>query len=181
VWDRSRLQIEKAQKDRELARLDANTKEAERDAALVALEKSSVTAPFTGEVVTIDRKESEWVNPGDPILKFMRFDKLYVESTVSVHRFDRGDLQKQLVTVMVKRAHDREVKVPGKIVYVGQTIDSMGNFTVRAEIENQMEENNWIVQPGMNATMTVHFDQPPAGEQASSISRSSTTAANVAE
>ena len=50
---RARLQIEKAQKDQVLAGLEAKTKEAERDAAEMALEWHVIDAPFDGEVVEV--------------------------------------------------------------------------------------------------------------------------------
>jgi len=157
AWERSLLQIEKAQKDRELAGLDADTKVAERDAAIVNLEKRTIVSPFDGEVVRLLRKESEWVSPGEPILKLARFDKLYVESLVSARDFDRGELRDRSVTVVATKARGKEVEVQGTIVHIAQQIQSDGQYIVRAEIENTMQDDNWAIQPGMQARMTIHM------------------------
>ncbi len=158
VWERSNLQIEKAQKDRKLARFDARTKKAEQDAAEMALKWRTILAPFDGEVVDIYRHESEWVNPGDPILKLVRFDALYVEGYAYARDYDRGELKGRPVTVRVAKARGREVSVEGTIVYVSQLVQGDGSYVVRAEVQNQHDGDNWLIQPGLRARMTIHLD-----------------------
>lgn len=155
---RSSLQIEKAQKDQILAGLESKTKEAERDAAKMALEWRTITAPFAGEVVTTYRHQSEWVNPGDPILKLVRFDTLHVEGIAYAHLYDRGELQGKPVTVKVARARGREITLQGNIVYVDPIVQSDGSYRVRAEVKNEREGNNWLIQPGLEARMTIHLN-----------------------
>lgn len=153
--NRATLQIEKAQKDQLLAKLEAKVKGAERDQAKEALEWRTIAAPFDGEVVTTFRHESEWVNPGDPILKLARFDRLHVEGVAYADKFDRGELLGKPVTVVVTRARGREVSVPGNVIFVEQTVQADGSYRVRAEIENQREGDTWLIQPGLPARMTV--------------------------
>lgn len=152
---RARLQIEKAQKDQVLAGLEAKTKEAERDAAEMALEWRTILAPFDGEVVNTYRHQSEWVNPGDPIMKLVRFDRLHVEGNAYASQIDRGELLGKPVIVKVARARGREVTVTGKVVYVEQTVQADGSYRVRAEVKNEREGNSWLIQPGLQARMTV--------------------------
>jgi multidrug efflux pump subunit AcrA (membrane-fusion protein) len=156
---RSRLQIEKAQKDQVLAGLEAKTKMAERDAAKMALEWRTITAPFDGEVVTTYRHKSEWVNPGDPILKLVRFDTLHVEGFAYADQYDRGELLGKPVTVKVARARGREISVQGVIVYVDQFVRSDGSYRVRAEVKNEREGDNWRIQPGLKAQMIIHLKE----------------------
>lgn len=158
MYEKSILQQEKALNDQALAALDAKVKGAELEAAQVALKKRSIYAPFDGEVVKLHREKSEWVNPGDPILTLMRFDKLYVETKVPAKDFDRGELVGRPVTVVVQRARDNHVTVKGKVVHVGQEIESSGNYAVRAEIDNVREDKSWAVQPSFGrAKMTIHM------------------------
>ena len=161
LFEKSQLQIEKAENDQVLASLDAKTKSAERAAAEVALEKRTIYAPFAGEVVKLHREKSEWVNPGDPILTLMRFDKLYVEAFVGAKDFDRGELMGRPVTVAIQRARGNEITLQGTVVHVGQLIESGGLYLVRAEIVNTKEGDNWAIQPGMGqrAKMTIHLQK----------------------
>ena len=158
VYERSELQIEKAQKDQELAKLDARTKKAERDAAEMALQWRTILAPFDGEVVDTYRHESEWVSPGDPILKFVRFDALYVEGRAYAREYDGGELKGKPVTVLVTKARGREVSVAGTVVHVSQMVQGDGSYVVRAEVQNQRDGDNWVIQPGLKAKMTIHID-----------------------
>ena len=157
-WERSVLQIEKAQKDRDLAILDYNTKKAEVEAAEMAVGMRVINAPFDGEVVDMYRHESEWVNPGDPILKLVRFDTLYVEGYAYAKDYDQEELQGRPVTVSVSKARGREVKVKGTIVHVSSIV-SGGEYKVRAEIQNQRTGDNWLIQPGLEARMTIHLNK----------------------
>jgi multidrug efflux pump subunit AcrA (membrane-fusion protein) len=161
MFEKSKLQIEKAQKDRVIAELDARTKGAELGAAKVALEKRSIYAPFSGEVVKLQREKSEWVNPGDPILTLMRFDVLYAEAWAPVSQFDREDLLGKNVTVTVPRAGGKEISLPGKVVYVSQMVESGDTLKVRAEVQNVKEGTSWAIQPSISARakMTLHLGQ----------------------
>jgi multidrug resistance efflux pump len=154
-FKRATLQIEKAQKDQILASLEAKTKAAERDATQLALESRTILAPFDGEVVTVYRHQSEWVNPGDPILILVQFDPLHVEGFVYATQFDRGELLGKPVRVVVTRARGREVTVTGKVVYVDQNVRGDSTYLVRAEVNNEREDDTWLIQPGLQARMTV--------------------------
>lgn len=159
-YERANLQIEKAINDQYLAGLDANTKTAEREAAQMELDWRTIRAPFEGEVVKTNIYESEWVNPGDPILKLMRLDTLYVEGFVRADQFDRSEVYGKPVTVEVTKARGRKATVEGRIVHADQILQHTGVYTVRAEVTNQKNQGSWLLQPGGVATMTIHVDQP---------------------
>lgn len=173
-WDRAGLQIVKAQKDRRLARLDADVKNAELEAAKVELKRRTIRAAFDGEVQELLVNESEWVNPGDPILQLVQFDVMWVECYVAASKYDPAELQGRPVTVRVNLARDREATVAGRIVYVSQNYlessdaETYGSeYLVRAEVQNRREGNFWLVRPGMPAWLTIHVNQPPVdAEQA---------------
>jgi len=172
--DRARLQIEKAQKDRRLARLDADVKNAELEAAKVELKRRTIRAAFDGEVQELLVHESEWVNPGDPILQLVQFDVMWVECYVAASKYDPAELQGRPVTVRVNLARDRQASVAGRIVFVSQNYlessdaETYGSeYLVRAEVQNRREGNFWLVRPGMSAWLTIHVNQPPVdAEQA---------------
>jgi multidrug efflux pump subunit AcrA (membrane-fusion protein) len=172
--DRADLQIEKARKDRRLARLDADVKNAELKAAKDELERRTIRAAFDGEVQELLVKESEWVNPGDPILRLVQFDVMWVECLVDASKYDPAELQGRPVTVRVNLARDRQASLAGRVVYVSQDYlessdaETYGSsYLVRAEVQNRREGNFWLVRPGMPAWLTIHVNQPPVdAEQA---------------
>jgi multidrug efflux pump subunit AcrA (membrane-fusion protein) len=167
-WDRAKLQIEKAQKDRRLARLDADVKNAELEAARVELMRRTIRAKFDGEVQEVLVRESEWVNPGDPILRLVQFDVMWVECYVSADKYDPAELQGRPVTVQVTLARDRKATVAGRIIWVSNMVlespsaGSYGSeFLVRAEVQNRRDGDFWMVRPGMPSLLTIHVSQPP--------------------
>ena len=157
-WKRATLQIEKAENDRVLAGYEARTKRAERQAAEMALDWRTIRAPFDGDVVKTYVHQSEWVNPGDPILKLMRFDTLYVEGFVRAADYDRWEVMGKPVMVEVTKARGKTASVSGKIVHVAQMLDHGGVYTVRAEVANELFNDSWLLQPGGVARMTILLD-----------------------
>ena len=160
--DRTRaiLQIDKALNDQVMAGYDADTKTAEREAAEMALEWLTIRAPFDGDVVETKVHKSEWVHPGDTILKLMRFDKLYIEGDLYADEYDRSEVNGKPVTVEVLKARGRKVTVTGKVVHVEQRLaGSRSRYTVRAEVNNELINGSWLLQPGGVARMTIHLDQ----------------------
>lgn len=161
VLDRSVLQIEKAEKDQVIAKKEAAVKGGELKAAEIGLARRTAAAPFDGEVQQLYQKQAQWVNPGDPILRLVKFDVLRVETYVGADQYDPVDLAGKPVTVKVRLARDREVKLPGRITHVGQTVRAVkGDYLVRAEIQNQRDGDYWLIRPGLLAEMTIHVNQP---------------------
>ncbi len=156
-WERSRLAIEKAQHEQELSKYEAYTKQAEVQAADLGIERRTITAPFDGEVVTIYRKQNEWVSPGDPILRLVRLDTMQVEGAVDLSSYDPHEIQDSEVTVEVELAHGRKVKTGGKIIYVSPLVRLDGKCPVRAEVANRREHDGWLLRDGLSATMTIHL------------------------
>ena len=156
-YEKARLQIEQAQNDQVLAGMDSETKKAERDAQQTNLERLTIAAPFDGQVVTVYRDRSEWVSPGDPVMRLIRFDRMHVEGFVLASDYDPTDLLGKPVTVEVGLARGRTTEFPGKIIHCGQIVDDSGTYLVRAEVENKRVGEVWVIRPGLETSMTVHI------------------------
>jgi multidrug efflux pump subunit AcrA (membrane-fusion protein) len=166
-WDRAVLAIEKSGKDQELAKFEWYTKQAELDAADLAINRRKIIAPFDGEVVEIQRKQDEWVNPGDPILRLVRRDVVRVEGKVDQREFDPHELQGSNVTVEVQLARGRTEKVTGRVVDVSPVLSYDGRFVVLAEVANRQVGGNWILMDGQRAQMTIHANPTGAAAELS--------------
>lgn len=81
--DQSRLAVEQALADKEIATL--TLKAAEHDARLAALivENHHLHAPISGVVVKVYRRPGQWVQLGEPVLELVRMDRLRGEGFVS--------------------------------------------------------------------------------------------------
>ena len=156
-WDKMILMAEKSRHERELAKYEAYTKKAEVEAADLAIQRRLITAPFDGVVEELSRKQDEWVNPGDPILKLFRLDTMQVEGAVAQSQYDPHELEGCEVTVEVEMARGRKETVRGRITRVSSIIRGDGVYNVRAEVANRQEHGSWMLRDGLPATMTIHL------------------------
>jgi multidrug resistance efflux pump len=156
-YERLELQIEKAQNDDVLAKYEVKTKAAELKAAHLALERREIRAPFDGEIVNLYRHESEWLSPGDPILRLVRFDTLHVEGYIDSSRYNPEQIDGRPVTIEVILAREKKIEATGKIIYVSQQVQGDRRYLIRAEIPNRRQGKYWLFRPGLKASMTIHL------------------------
>ena len=143
--------IEKAKHDQDLAKFEALNKQAELDAAELAIQRRVITAPFDGVVEEIKRHQDEWVQPGDTILTLLRMDVMHVEGAVEQSKYDPHEIANCEVTVEVEMARGRKATFQGRIIKVSSIVRSDGVYNVRAEIANQQDHGNWLLRDGMPA------------------------------
>ncbi|MBN1853769.1 MAG: HlyD family efflux transporter periplasmic adaptor subunit [Pirellulales bacterium] len=154
-YERAGFQIEIAQMNQRLAKLDESARAAELKGAENALTRRRIIAPFKGQVVKLYRRKGEWVQPGDPILRLMHFDTMVVSGQVDLTNYNPSDVAGKNVTVLVKLAHDREITLRGKVKNIRPVLVD-NKFSVAAEVANIEENGHWLVLDGAQATMTIH-------------------------
>lgn len=158
---RAKLQIEKAAKDRTLAIYDYDIAKVEKEAAQMEIDRRAVTAPFGGEVIELFRKQGEWVEPGEPILQFARYDVLQCNGAVFLDEYDPREIEGCEVTIEATVGRGRTERAKGRIVYVEQRVFPEGSetysYSVVAEIPNHVDRGRWALFPGLSATMTIHL------------------------
>ena len=160
---KSELQIEQAQLERRLSALDAHSKEVEVEAADNRIERRRIASPIDGMVVQVYPHLGEWMQPGDPLARVVRTDKLRVEGYVDSARFEPEQVHDRPVTVTVGFAGEREEAFKGRIVFVSPLVEPGGDYRVWAEVENRQPpgSNQWLLRAGQQATMTIHSQQAP--------------------
>lgn len=157
---RAKLGTLKAMKDKELAGLDALTKLAEFEASQIGIDQRKVFAPFDGQVVEIYRHEQEWVQAGDPILRFIQLDTLKVQGYVHYDDYAPREIIGCEVTVEVRVGRGVTEQATGRVVYIDPVAvyqDKKASYTVQAEITNLQRDGRWIISPELKATMTIHL------------------------
>lgn len=158
-WTRAKLQIEKARKDRTLAAFDWQVANVEKEAAQTEVDRRVVTAPFSGQVVELFRKQGEWVEAGEPILQFARYDTLECDGNIDLMKYDPREIEGCKVTIEATVGGGRKETAEGRITYVEQQVLYDGRFTYRvlAQIPNHVDRGRWALFPGLRATMTIHM------------------------
>jgi len=159
-WEKAGLQIEQADLERKLASLEATSKEVEVEAAGNAIERRVIRSPLAGEVEEVIPHEGEWLQPGDPLARLIRTDRLYVEGYVDAARWNPADIRDRPVTVEARLAGGKAETFRGRIFNVKPRMES-GNYRVVAEVDNRQAAGEWLLRAGQFVTMTVHSTRPP--------------------
>jgi multidrug efflux pump subunit AcrA (membrane-fusion protein) len=157
--DKAMLEIEQAGLDLQQAQLSLQTKQHDLTRAKLALERRTIVAPFPGMVVQSKKQPGEWVEPGTPVIRLVRLNRLRAEAFVASERLP-ANLVGRAATLVVESSDKTVVKHPGKLVFVSPEIDPV-NYQVRiwAEIDN----SDLSLRPGQTATLLIG----PATEGAS--------------
>jgi multidrug efflux pump subunit AcrA (membrane-fusion protein) len=155
--EKFRLSIEKAQKDLDVNVLQQQVSEAELRAAAATVERHRLLAPLDAEVIELSRREGEWVQAGETVMRLVRMDRLRVGGYVNIKDIQPSDIQNRPVQVVVPLARGQQKTFPGKIVFVKPLIQVGGDFEVRAEVQNRRDGDSWVLSPGMPAEMTIQL------------------------
>ncbi len=157
--DKAVLEIEQAGLDLQQAKLSLQVKQHDLTRANLALERRTIMAPFPGMVVESKKQRGEWVEPGTPVMRLVRLNRLRAEAFVASERLP-ANLVGRPATLVVESSDKTTVKYQGKLVFVSPEIDPV-NYQVRvwAEIDN----SDLSLRPGQTATLIIG----PATEGAS--------------
>ncbi|MFM8290629.1 MAG: efflux RND transporter periplasmic adaptor subunit [Planctomycetia bacterium] len=162
-WEKTGLQIRQAELEQKLATLAAASKGVEVEAAENAIERRRITSPLDGVVVQVFPHQGEWMQPGDPLARVVRTDKVKVEGYVDASKWDPEQVRDRPVTVQVILSMDRRETFAGRMVFVSPLDESGGDYKVVAEVENRKADatGQWLLRPGKTVTMSVHAGKPP--------------------
>ncbi len=156
---KAQLAIERSQFELRIAGVTADIETTAVAAAEAGIERRQIVAPFSGMVLEVLRDTSEWVNAGDPVLRLIQLDRLRVEGFLDAGQFNPEDVDGCPVTVAIRRARGQVVQLPGRVVFVSPLVQAGNKYRVRAEVENRLSDQHWVLGPGMTATMAIHVEQ----------------------
>lgn len=139
VVDQSRLAIEQAEHEMQVAQASAREKEAAATMVKARLEKHTIAAPVSGKVVEIVTEPGEWVEAGKPVVRVISTDPIRVECFIDGNRY--GD---ELVGRPIQFFHTRQDNelhrskpIPGKVTYVSPELHPVtGQARLWATIDN---------------------------------------------
>jgi macrolide-specific efflux system membrane fusion protein len=154
--ERATLEIEQAQLELSTAQLTAQLKENELQLAKRLVSRRRLVAPQAGVVVQVHRKHGEWVEPGQPVLRLLRVDRLRASGFVDAkraHTLKPGTP----VTVSVELPGLRETSFAGQLIFVSPEVDPVnGQVRFWAEIENR----DATLRSGLQGVLTVAETKP---------------------
>lgn len=154
---RAELQIGRSRLDLKVAQMTADVQNAAVQAAEDSIQRRRIIAPFSGQVLQVYRQSNEWVNIGEPVVRVVQMDRLYVDGFISGADYNVVDIANRPVTVEIALARGRREQFKGQVVFVNPIVQAGNRYRVRAEVENRQEKEQWLLNPGSTATMVIHL------------------------
>lgn len=153
------LQIEQAEYELGIAKTTVKVREAELKATQEDVAHRQIGASFDGVVEELYHRKGEWVQPGEPVLKLIRVDSLWVEAFVDASRYTPGNVRGQPVVVNVTLPNNRQEQFQGQVVFASQKIVQGPQFLIKAEVKNRQDPHtgDWLLRSGMTPVMTVQL------------------------
>ncbi|MBL8888456.1 MAG: HlyD family efflux transporter periplasmic adaptor subunit [Planctomycetaceae bacterium] len=155
----SELQVEKAKHDYQVDQKTKLLDETQVQKAQQLMERYAIIAPWNGVVAKTIKRQSEWVNAGDPILELIQMDRVWIEGSIDpkiVHPFQ---VSAKTAEVVLTLTNGEKIEFQGRINFVGTEV--VGNsYKVRAEVINRQHEDHWLLIPGMFVEMDVLLQEP---------------------
>lgn len=149
--DKAVLEIEQADLDQQHAQLALQVKQHDLDRASLALERRTIVAPFPGMVVKWNKQHGEWVEPGAPVMRLIRLNRLRAEAFLTSEKLPK-DLIGRPATLVVESSGDSPRRYTGQLVFVSPEADPVnGQVRVWAEIDN----SDLSLHPGQSATLLI--------------------------
>lgn len=149
--ERATLDIEQSELELRTAQLTAQLKETELALAKRQAARRRLIAPLAGVVVQIHRQPGEWVEPGQPVVRLLRVDRLRATGFVDAkraHSLKTG----QPVSVSVDLPGQRETSFTGHLTFISPEVDPVnGQVRFWAEIENR----DATLRSGLQGSLTV--------------------------
>lgn len=98
------LQIEQSEHERQIAVFETDGYAAKVSIAEDEIQRRQIKSPIIGEVVEVQFRPGEWVEPGNTLFRIVRLDRLRVEGFLNVSDFAPLEVANRTVRVSVPLA-----------------------------------------------------------------------------
>ena len=149
--ERAEAELEKAQFEGEVARMQEVVKEIELNQSRIELDRRSILAPMSGRIEQVLKHEGEWVEISQPVAKLVRLDELKIETKISA-QVATLDLVGKEVEFSPAADWLANKAYRGRVHFVESAINPVDS-TVRVWLV--IENPDLELRPGMAGSVTV--------------------------
>lgn len=151
IRDKSQLDIERSEMDLETLRLKVKLKEAELAVQEDDVDRYQIRCPIDGMVVKVEKREGEWINESDTVVRVVRIDRLRVEGLVTAAQAAEG-LTGRSMTLQVDVPGLESMEFEGKVVFVDPEANP---FNMKVRIWAEVENRDLKLFPGWKANVHI--------------------------
>lgn len=153
--EQARIKIGVSKLERLVHDSEAQSFAAKARLAEAEFERHHLAAPIAGEVVEVFFRRGEWVEPGKPVLRLVRLDRLRVEGFVRFADHAPANVLRRPVQVEIVNSGGRRETFVGTVTFVSPLVQPGGEYRIWAEVENRRSGDQWLLRPGLEAEMTI--------------------------
>jgi len=149
--DTAAIELEQALHDLAMAVGSRDLKRNELETSVLRVEHRKIVAPIAGVVVQLKRQRGEWVEPGTPVLRMVRMDRLRAEGFI--HARDLADnVLGRPVKLTVDLPGKPQTAFHGVVTFLSPEVNPVnGQVRVWADIDNP----ELLLKPGLPASMRI--------------------------
>lgn len=159
--DRLKLLIEKSDAELEKIRFEKSIMEKQvllKDAAARKIRfevaRHKVKAVIAGQIVELNKRQGEWVDVSETIMKLVQLDRLKVEDFLPASLANPDLVGSPATFTPATKSGSKADSVNGVVVYVSPSIDPLNSkATVRIEFENP----DFELRPGMKGAVEIQI------------------------
>jgi len=149
--EKGELESRQARHEIDVAKVALRVKENETAAAKQAIERHQLAMPLDGVVVEVRRRVGEWVEPGMPVLRVVRMDRLRVEAFLEAERVPAA-LAGSKAELKLKTPDDKGRTYSGRITFVSPEVNPVnGQVRICAEVDNP----DGTLRPGVPGVLVI--------------------------
>lgn len=149
--EKCELESRQARHEIDVAKVALRVKENETAAAKQAIERHKLSMPLDGVVVEVRRRVGEWVEPGMPVLRVVRMDRLRVEAFLEADRVPATLAGGKAELKLTSPAGNGRV-YEGRITFVSPEVNPVnGQVRIIAEVDNP----DGTLRPGVPGVLVV--------------------------
>ncbi|MEO1524189.1 MAG: HlyD family efflux transporter periplasmic adaptor subunit [Planctomycetota bacterium] len=157
--ERASLRIELADQNEQTAMAVYLQKQYGVQLAKMDIEMRTIRSDFDAFVEKRVANLGEWVQPGSPIVELVQMDRLRVQGFIDALNYGRQVYKGAPVVIEVTVGQDAsgaKTRVfQGVIEYVSTELDLKKRHRVWVSIPNEQVGDDWLIKPGMRATMRI--------------------------
>lgn len=165
AWQRAQFAVEQAETDQRISGFTLEVKQTEAKATELEIVRYTIKSMLEGTIVEIYRHAGEWVQPGEAVMRIAPMDHLRIEALLQSAEIGPSEVAGRPVRVIAHLERGRTAEFHGHISFVHPGIESRGDYRVWAEVENRMENGQWLLRPGAKAQLEIDMSgeivQPP--------------------
>jgi macrolide-specific efflux system membrane fusion protein len=152
----ARVAVSQAESRIAVAEFNAELAESDVKTAQLRVKEHQLHSKLDGVVVEVYRQAGDWVEPGEPVLRILRLNRLRAEAFVKLEdvRFELEGARAELELIIA----ERPLQFAGEITFVSPEIDPINKeFSVWMEFENP----GLTVKPGMHGHVKIFPKRMP--------------------